>query len=92
MPFTIFESPFGPLTLIAGAYGLRRLYFPRRAPALEESDRDPQRLAAAVQQLVEEAIFLRRGSSWSGGPAPPDLEPSLAAGADCRVRAGQHDR
>jgi methylated-DNA-[protein]-cysteine S-methyltransferase len=51
MPFTIFESPFGVLTLIAGADGLRRLYFPRSAPALEESDRDPRRLAAAVEQL-----------------------------------------
>ena len=51
MPFTIFESPLGPLTLIAGADGLRRLCFPRRAPALDESERDPQRLAAAVEQL-----------------------------------------
>lgn len=51
MPFTIFESPFGPLTLIAGEDGLRRLYFPRNAPALDESDRDPRRLAAAVEQL-----------------------------------------
>jgi methylated-DNA-[protein]-cysteine S-methyltransferase len=51
MPFTIFESPIGPLTLIAGTDGLRRLHFPRGAPALDESERDPQRLAAAVEQL-----------------------------------------
>ena len=53
MPFTVFESPLGPLTLIAGRDGLRRLCFPRRAPALDESARDPQRLAAAVEQLDE---------------------------------------
>jgi methylated-DNA-[protein]-cysteine S-methyltransferase len=51
MPFMIFESPFGALTLVAGEDGLRRLYFPRKAPALDESDRDPQRLAAPVEQL-----------------------------------------
>lgn len=51
MPFTIFESPFGPLTLIAGAHGLRRLYFPRKATALDESDHDPRELGAAVEQL-----------------------------------------
>jgi methylated-DNA-[protein]-cysteine S-methyltransferase len=53
MPFTILESPFGPLTLIAGGDGLRHLYFPRRAPALDESDRDPDRLEAATDQLEQ---------------------------------------
>jgi methylated-DNA-[protein]-cysteine S-methyltransferase len=53
MPFTIFESPFGPLTLIASANGLRHLYFPRKAPALDESNLDPQGLAAAVEQLEQ---------------------------------------
>jgi methylated-DNA-[protein]-cysteine S-methyltransferase len=53
MPFTIFESPLGPLTLIAGDDGLRRLYFPRRAPALDENDHDPGRLAAATEQLEQ---------------------------------------
>jgi methylated-DNA-[protein]-cysteine S-methyltransferase len=53
MPFTIFESPFGPLTLVAGGDGLRRLYFPRRAPPLDENDHDPYRLAAATAQLEQ---------------------------------------
>jgi methylated-DNA-[protein]-cysteine S-methyltransferase len=53
MPFTIYESPFGPLTLIAGETGLRRLHFPRKGPALDERDRDPQRLAAASEQLEQ---------------------------------------
>lgn len=52
-PFTIFESPFGPLTFIAGGDGLRHLYFPRRAPALDGNDRDPYRLAAATRQLEQ---------------------------------------
>ena len=53
MPFTIFESPFGPLTLVGDSDGLHRLCFPRRAPALDEADHDPQPLAAAVEQLEE---------------------------------------
>ena len=53
MPFTILESPFGPLTLIAGGDGLQHLYFPRRAPAIDENDRDPYRLAAATEQLEQ---------------------------------------
>jgi methylated-DNA-[protein]-cysteine S-methyltransferase len=51
MPFTIFESPFGPLTLLVGEHGLRRLYFPGTAPALDESDGDRQRVGIAIEQL-----------------------------------------
>ncbi|MBV8944520.1 MAG: methylated-DNA--[protein]-cysteine S-methyltransferase [Solirubrobacterales bacterium] len=53
MPFTIFESPFGPLTLVGDGDGLRHLYFPRRAPALDEADHDPQPFGAATEQLEE---------------------------------------
>lgn len=53
MPFTIFESPFGPLTLVGGADALRHLYFPRRGPALAEGDRDPEPLASAAEQLEQ---------------------------------------
>jgi methylated-DNA-[protein]-cysteine S-methyltransferase len=55
MPFTIFESPFGALTLVGGAEGtLRRLYFPGTAPPLPESPgEDPDPLAAATAQLEE---------------------------------------
>jgi methylated-DNA-[protein]-cysteine S-methyltransferase len=53
MPFTIFESPFGPLTLVAGADGLRHLFFPGRGPARHESDHDPTELTRAVAQLEQ---------------------------------------
>jgi methylated-DNA-[protein]-cysteine S-methyltransferase len=57
MPFTIFESPFGPLTLVAGADGLRGLYFPGKGPALAglsglaAEDPDPEVLVSAAEQL-----------------------------------------
>ena len=53
MPFTIFESPVGPLTLVAGDDGLRHLYFPRRAPGLDHEDEDPFPFAAATAQLEQ---------------------------------------
>ncbi len=54
MPFTIFDSPFGVLTLVADAHGaLRRLYFPGTAPALPGHDDDPESLAAATEQLEQ---------------------------------------
>jgi methylated-DNA-[protein]-cysteine S-methyltransferase len=54
MPFTIFESPLGELTLVAGPDGvLRRLYFPGTAPALAGADHDPESLAAATEQLEQ---------------------------------------
>ena len=51
MPFTIFDSPFGPLALVAGENGLRRLYFPGTAPRLEEREHDPEALATVTDQL-----------------------------------------
>ena len=54
MPFTIFESPFGELTLVAGAGGeLRRLYFPGTAPAFPDRDDHPEHLAVASEQLEQ---------------------------------------
>ncbi len=49
----IYESPIGPLTLIAGPAGLRGLWFPGRTPAPPESARGP--LPAVTEQL--EAYF-----------------------------------
>ncbi|HEY2055675.1 MAG TPA: methylated-DNA--[protein]-cysteine S-methyltransferase [Solirubrobacterales bacterium] len=49
----IYESPIGPLTLIAGDAGLRGLWFPGKTPAPPESTRAPQ--PAVVEQL--EAYF-----------------------------------
>ena len=51
----VYESPFGPLTLLAGPDGLTGLAFPGRATGLAEEDRDPAALAAATGQL--EAYF-----------------------------------
>jgi methylated-DNA-[protein]-cysteine S-methyltransferase len=54
MPFTIFESPIGELTLVGGPAGsLRRLYFPGTAPDLDRADHDPDALAAATEQLEQ---------------------------------------
>ena len=53
MPFTIFSSPFGPLTLVGDGNVLRHLYFPRRAPRMDEQDDEPERLVAATQQLEQ---------------------------------------
>jgi methylated-DNA-[protein]-cysteine S-methyltransferase len=50
---TVYESPLGPLTLVAEAGRLRGLYFPGRAPALPEPDAAPPVLDAAVAQLEE---------------------------------------
>src|SRR4051794_15419864 len=51
--WTIFDSPIGPLTLIAGDAGLRALRFPGRAEPLDERDRDDSALAGAVEQLEQ---------------------------------------
>jgi methylated-DNA-[protein]-cysteine S-methyltransferase len=52
MPFTIFESPVGALTLLAGPNRtLRRLYFSGTAPALDATDHDPGAFADATDQL-----------------------------------------
>ena len=54
MPFTIFESPIGELTLIGDPDGsLRHLYFPGTAPALASADHDPEALAGATEQLEQ---------------------------------------
>jgi methylated-DNA-[protein]-cysteine S-methyltransferase len=53
MACTILESPLGPLTLVACGDRLRRLYFPDRAPALDENDPVPSVLAAAGRQLEQ---------------------------------------
>ena len=47
--WTVYESPLGPLTLIAGPAGLRNVLFPGRSPRLEEDARAP--LSAVTDQL-----------------------------------------
>lgn len=41
LAWTIYESPLGPLTVIAGSAGVRNVYFPGRLPHLKESARRP---------------------------------------------------
>lgn len=45
---TTYESPFGPLTLVAGEAGLRALHLPERVPALDLADDDPDALRDAA--------------------------------------------
>ena len=76
----VYESPIGPLTLIAGDGGLRGLWFPGKTPAPPESAR--RALPAVTEQL--EAYFqgetarlrdrprhARRGARPRGLASPP---------------------
>ena len=47
--WTVFESPIGALTLVAGPSGIANIYFPGRRPRLPEAVRQP--LSGAVSQL-----------------------------------------
>jgi len=53
MTWTVYDSPIGPLTLIAGDAGLSGLCFPEYAPALPEAEREPETLAEVTRQLDE---------------------------------------
>jgi len=53
MPWTTYDSPLGPLTLIGGAAGLRSVSFPGRASAPDAGEHDPAALGDAVRQLDE---------------------------------------
>src|SRR6185295_15581188 len=53
MTWTTYESPFGPLTLVAGEAGLRALHFPERVPALDLADHDPDALRDVCEQLEQ---------------------------------------
>lgn len=41
LAWTIYESPLGPLTLVAGPAGVRSVYFPERSPRLGEEAQRP---------------------------------------------------
>jgi methylated-DNA-[protein]-cysteine S-methyltransferase len=53
LAWTIYESPLGPLRVVAGSAGVRDVYFPGRSPRLHESARRP--MQEVVDQL--EAYF-----------------------------------
>lgn len=61
MPWTTYDSPLGPLTLIATTTGLRGVHFPGHAPDLAPSDHDPAALTEAVGQLEQYFAGQRRG-------------------------------
>jgi methylated-DNA-[protein]-cysteine S-methyltransferase len=49
--WTVYESPLGPLTLLAGPAGLTGLHFPGRAARLDEARHRPGAFRSAVEQL-----------------------------------------
>lgn len=53
LTWTIYESPLGPLTVIAGPAGVRNIHFPERSPRLQGSAQRP--MPEVVDQL--EAYF-----------------------------------
>ena len=53
MAWSIYDSPLGPLTLVAGEAGLRALHFPERTPVLDPADRDPHALRDVCEQLEQ---------------------------------------
>ena len=53
MSWSRYESPLGPLTLIGDKRRLRGLYFPGRAPRLDEADDDPEAFTTVVKQLEQ---------------------------------------
>lgn len=60
MPWSLLDTPIGPLTLVAGDHGLRAIHFATDAPALDPTDRDDDALAAPRRQLTEYFAGARR--------------------------------
>jgi methylated-DNA-[protein]-cysteine S-methyltransferase len=58
--WTIYKSPFGPLTLVSGAAGLSGLHFPGHSGPLDEVDQDREPFEDAVGQLEEYFAGYRR--------------------------------
>jgi methylated-DNA-[protein]-cysteine S-methyltransferase len=48
--WTVYESPIGPLTLLAGPMGIRAVHFPGRAPRLAQAAKGPMPQALAQLQ------------------------------------------
>jgi methylated-DNA-[protein]-cysteine S-methyltransferase len=51
MPWSVLDSPIGPLTLVAGTRGLRAIRFAGEGVVLDPADRDDRALADAREQL-----------------------------------------
>jgi methylated-DNA-[protein]-cysteine S-methyltransferase len=59
--WAVYGSPLGELTLVAGAGGLKRVFFPGHASGLDEADRSEEGLADALRQLDEYFAGERQG-------------------------------
>jgi methylated-DNA-[protein]-cysteine S-methyltransferase len=57
--WTIYESPLGPLTILAGRRGVHGVCFPGRSPRLDEAAR--HEMPAVVTQLAQYFAGERRG-------------------------------
>ncbi len=51
MPWSLLDTPIGPLTLVAGAGGLRAIHFAGETVVLDPADRDERALADARAQV-----------------------------------------
>jgi methylated-DNA-[protein]-cysteine S-methyltransferase len=51
--WTVYESPLGPLTLLASPAGLAGLHFPGRAGRLPEAHHHPSAFRSALEQLEQ---------------------------------------
>jgi methylated-DNA-[protein]-cysteine S-methyltransferase len=51
--WSIYESPFGPLTLVGSEAGLRAVHFPERTPHPAPDDHDPDALRGVCEQLEQ---------------------------------------
>jgi methylated-DNA-[protein]-cysteine S-methyltransferase len=58
--WAVYESPLGPLTLVAGRAGLKALHFSGRAPELSQADRVPSAFADVIEQLQQYFAGKRR--------------------------------
>ena len=71
----MYESPIGPLTLVANGEALHKLLFPRKGQRLSEEGRRPGALADARQQLEQYFAGERREFELPLEPlGPPPLQ------------------
>jgi methylated-DNA-[protein]-cysteine S-methyltransferase len=60
MPWSLLDTPIGPLTLSAGDRGLRAIHFANEQCALPAAERDDEALAEPRRQLAEYFAGMRR--------------------------------
>lgn len=75
----VYESPIGPLTLLAGEAGLAGLRFPGKGGRLQQDDQSPGGLTDAVEQLEAYFAGARRGFELDLGLRGSDFQRSVWA-------------